>query len=338
MRGAIGDHKVGRNHRVMKAVLPMIIALLGGTWGVTALAQGYPTKPIKLIVPFTPGGPVDILSRISAQELSEGLGQPIVVENRGGAGGTIGTKAAANAPSDGYTIVLGTSGALTMAPSLYPKVGYDPENSFAPISLLAIGAYIVFVSPAVPASSLKELINLARSKPSQLNYGSAGFGSPLHIAGEMFKSVAKLDLVHVPFKGGAEATVALFTGQVQVIINVFAPAGQYVQAGKLRALAVASSRRHPLLPDVPTAAEAGLPGFEVNSWFGVLAPRGTPNDVIKRLNAEVLKALATKEMRNTIVNQGFEPAGSSPEEFSAFIREDYAKWSRVIKATGARIE
>lgn len=332
------DHKAGRGPILVRAGLAVLLASLGTAWNSIATAQAYPAKPIKLIVAYPPGGANDILGRIMAQKLSEGLGQQVVVDNRGGAGGTIGSEAAAKSPGDGYTLLMGATGPLTIAPSIYPKLGYDAEKSFAPISLIANGAYVVVVHPSVPANSLKELISLARSKPGQLNFGSAGFGNPLHIAGEMFKLTAGVNIVHVPFQGGGPATKALLAGQVQMMIVVLADVEQFIRAGRLRALAVASPRRLAQLPDVPTAAESGLPNYEVITWFGLVAPRGTPGDVIKRLNAEVLKALAATDVRKIISSQGLEPVGNSPEQFSTLISEDKAKWARVVKASGAKID
>jgi len=313
------------------------LALLCVLAAAPALAQ-YPIKPIKLVVPYPPGGPVDNVGRIIAQQLSKGLGQPVVVENRAGAAGTIGAESVANSPNDGYTLLLGTTGTLASAPSLYPSLGYDPARSFAPISLLASGPYLVVIGSSVPANSLRELIELARSKPGQLNFGSAGVGNPLHIAGEMLKTAARVDLVHVPYKGAVPALTDLMAGRIQIIIaniDVFTSA---IPTGKIKVLAVAGRRRLPQLQDVPTAAEAGLPDYEVSNWFGLLAPRGTSNDVIGRLNTEVSRALATKQVQDSLSMRGLEPAGGSPEYFAALIASDGTKWSRAVKASGAKLD
>lgn len=313
------------------------LSILSGLAPLAASAQ-YPSKPIRLIVPLPPGGPVDNVGRIIAQQLSEGLGQPVVVENRPGAAGTVGAEAAAKSPSDGYTLLLGSTGTLASAPSLNPNLGYDPVRSFAPISLLASGPYLVVVHSSVPANSLRELIEFARSRPGQLNFGSAGTGNPLHIAGEMFKTAAGVNLVHVPYKGAAPALTDLIAGRIQIMIanaENFSPA---IQTGKIRVLAVAGPKRLPQLQNVPTAAEAGLPDYEVSSWFGLLAPRGTPGDIVRRLNAEVSRALAMKEVQDSLLNRGLEPAGGSPEQFSAFIGSESAKWSRAVKASGAKLD
>lgn len=313
------------------------LAFLSVLAAAPASAQ-YPTKPIKLVVPYPPGGPVDNVGRIIAQQLSKGLGQAVVVENRAGAAGTIGAEAVAKSPSDGYTLLLGTTGTLASAPSLYPSLGYDPAKSFAPISLLASGPYLVVIGSSVPAKSLRELIALARSKPGQLNFGSAGIGNPLHIAGEMLKTAAGVDLVHVPYKGAVPALTDLMAGRIQIIIaniDVFTSA---IPTGKVRVLAVAGPKRLPQLQDVPTAAEAGLPDYEVSNWFGLVAPRGTPMEVIGRLNAEVSRALATKQVQDSLSLRGLEPAGGSPEQFSAFIASESTNWSRAVKASGAKLD
>ena len=322
----------------MKELVAALAFLVSsGLVPVPASAQ-YPTKPIKLIVAFPPGGPTDIVGRLMAQKLSEALGQLVIVENRPGAAGTIGAEAAAKAPGDGYTLLLGTTGTLASAPSLYPNLGYDPVKSFAPISLVISAPFLVVVHPSVPADSLRELIDLAKAKPGQLNFGSGGNGHPLHIAGEMFKMTANVDLVHVPYRGTAPALIDLLTGRIQVMFEQLAAFRPHLQSGKLRALAVASPRRLTQLPMVPTTAEAGLPGYEVSVWFGLVAPKGTPNDVVERLNSEVQKALTMTEVREALSNQGFEPSGSSPEEFSTLIGAESARWSRAVGASGAKLD
>jgi len=314
------------------------VPLVVWPWGSTALAQGYPTKPVKLVIPFPPASPGDIIGRIAAQKLSESAGQQFVVENRAGASGTIGTEAALKSPADGYTLILGSTGTLLTAPSLYLNLGYDPTKSFAPISLLSSASFLVVVNPSVPANSLKELIDLAKAKPGQLNYGSGGNGHPMHIAGEMFKIAAGVDIVHVPYKGQSPAGNDLVAGRIQLVFDQIVAYQPHLRSGKLKALAVAKSSRLAQLPDVPTTAEAGLPGFELSSWFGLLAPRGTPGEIVSRLNGEVLAALKTKELRESMANLGLEPAGCSPEEFAAVIIKDGVKWSRAVKASGAKLD
>lgn len=324
--------------RSVCAALAFALAVFSAVWNAAAVAQVFPAKPMKIVVGFNPGGPPDIAARIVAQKLSEGMGQQVVVENRPGAGGTIGAAAVANATPDGYTVLLATTGVLAAAPSLFPNPGYDPRKSFEPIGMIGIADFVLVINPSLQATTLKEFIELARAKPGQLNYGSAGNGTPPHIVAEMFKVLVEVNLVHVPYKGTAAAMTALLAGDVQVFFDQLAPLLPHIRAGKMRAVAVASAKRHPQLPGVPTAAEGGLPGFEASAWTGLVAPRGTPANVIAKLNAETLKALATKEVRDILANQGTEPAGNSPEEFAALIDKDIEKWSRAVKASGAKID
>jgi tripartite-type tricarboxylate transporter receptor subunit TctC len=301
------------------------------------MAQGYPAKPVRILVPLAPGGPPDFIARTMAQYLTRGLNQQVLVENRPGAGGTIGTTVAAKSPGDGYTLLLASTTTLSISPSLYANPGYDPM-SFAPVSLIATAPFLVVVHPSLPARSLKELIALAKAKPGELNFGSGGSGTPLHIAGEMLNTAAGLRLVHVPYKGVSAAVIDLVTGRIQVMVEQLLVMAPHIQTGKIRPLAVASVKRHPQLPELPTAAEAGLPGYEVVAWMGLVAPRGTPADVIKRLNAELLKALQTKEVRDGLFSQGLQPAGNSPEEFAAFIASEGARWSRAVRSSGAKVD
>lgn len=317
----------------LAAVLMGLLALAP----VPASAQ-YPTRPIKLINGFPPGGPTEIIGRLVAQKISEGLGQPVILENRAGAAGTIAAEAAAKSPADGYTLLLATTGMLASAPGLYRSLGYDPVKSFEPISLLSNAPFLVLVNASVPANSLRELIDFAKSKPGQLNFGSGGIGNTLHIAGEMFKVMAGVDLVHVPYKGVGPVIPDLIAGRIQLVFDVMAPYHSHLQTGKIRALAVAGPKRIPQLPNVPTTSEAGLPGYEVSVWFCLVVPKGTANEIVRRLNAEVHKALATKEVQETFSKLGFEPEGSSPEQLSALILEDGAKWSRAIKMSGATLD
>jgi tripartite-type tricarboxylate transporter receptor subunit TctC len=340
--GHTHQHQEENRHGVVSprafVVLAVVVSLFAGLWSAAASAQAYPLKPIRLIVPFPSGGVIDIVGRVVAQRLSQGLGQSVFVDNRAGAAGTVGVEAGAKSPGDGYTLVLGTTGTLASAPSLYPSLGYDPIKSFAPVSLLVSAPFLVVVHPSVPANSLKGLIDFSKSRPGQLNFGSVGSGSPPHIAGEMFRSAARVDLVHVPYKGLPTGVTDLITGRIQIMFNQLAPFLPSIHAGKLRPLAVAASNRIPQLPSVPTAAESGLPGYEVSIWMGLLAPSGTPHNVITRLNAEVVKALATKEVQDSLTAQGFEPNGSTPEQFSTLIVSESAKWSRAIKASGVKLD
>ena len=315
------------------AALAAAVLLFAGLSFSAAFAQAYPAKPIKLIVPFAPGGPTDIMGRVIGKHLSGGFGEQVIVENRPGAGGTTGAEAAAKSPADGYTLLLGTASTLAMAPSLYASLGYG-VGDFAAVGLFSDSPFLVVVNPSVTANTLRELIELAKARPGQLSYGSAGVGNILHVSGELFKSLTGTNLVHVPYKGGAPARVDLVAGRIQAMFEMYATFRADIPSGKVKVLAVASPKRHPLLPDVPTTAQAGLPGFEVSAWFGLVAPKGTPQEAIKRLNAELQKALTTKEVKDMLSNLAFEPAGGSPESFAALIRSENARWSQVIKAAG----
>ena len=303
-----------------------------------AIAQTYPAKTIHLLVPFPAGGPADILSRVVAKKLSEGLGEQVVIENRPGAGGTIAMEAVSKSPPDGYTLALGSNSTFAIAPMLYRKLNYDPFKAFTPISLIARSSSVILVSSSVPAASLRELIALAKSMPGKLNFGSNGNGTIPHLAGMLFQSLAGVSFVHIPYKGAAQVTNDLLAGQIQVGFIVSAGLEQYVRDGKLKAVAVASTKRLAQLPEVPTAAEAGLPGFETYAWLGLAAPQGTPRDVIQRLNAETRRSLAAKDVNDVLVRQGFEPEGTSPEQFSRFISVEAEKWAPVIKASGMRLD
>lgn len=298
----------------------------------------YPDQPIKLIVAFPAGGPADLIARLLARTLSESLGQTVIVDNRPGAGGTIGAEVAAKARADGYTLFLGTTGTLASAPSLYPNLGYDPLKSFVPISRLITASFLVVANASVPAHDLHELIELARAKPGQLTYGSSGNGSPHHIAAEMFQATSGVQLTHVPYKGIAPVLIDLLPGRIDLLFEMPASVLVHIRSGKLRALAVAGPKRVTQLPNVPTSEEAGLPGYEVSVWFGLVAPKGTPKDIVQRLNAEVRKFLVTTQVREALAAQAFEPAESSPEEFSNLIRSDGEKWARAVKASGAKLQ
>jgi tripartite-type tricarboxylate transporter receptor subunit TctC len=300
-------------------------------------AQGYPDKPVKLVVPFPPGGPTDIVGRLVAQKLAEGIGQPVVVENRPGAGGTVGSTAVARAPADGYTLLYGST-TLAIAPSLYRDLAYDPRTAFAPISLVSRGPIIAAVNAQLPAKTLKDFIALAKSSPGRINYGSAGSGTPPHLAAELFKTVAGVDLVHVPYKGGGPAVSDLAGGQVQVCFEGLPTLLPHIKSGKVRALAITGAKRDPALPEVPTFAEAGLPGYDANFWNGLVAPAGTPAEVIARLNSVLVQALATPEVHAALVRLGLEAAGTTPQQFGDFIAAEIDKWARVVKASGAKID
>ena len=319
---------------MLRAVLLIALAL-GAT---LAQGQAYPSKPIHLIVPFPPGGPTDIVGRLVAQKLAEGLGQPVVVDNRPGAGGTVGSTAAAKAAADGYTLLYGSTSTLAIAPGLYHDLAYDPRSAFAPISLVSRGAIIAAVNAQVPARTLQEFIALAKKTPGTLSYASAGSGTPPHLAAELFKSIAGVDVLHVPYKGGAPAINDLVGGQVQAIFEGQVVLLPHIKSGRVRALAITGAKRDPALPDVPTFAQAGLPQYDAYFWSGLVAPGGTPADIVGKLNAVLVRALNTAEVREALLRQGLEPAGTTPAEFAAFIGSEVERWGRVAKASGAKVE
>jgi len=303
-----------------------------------ALAQPYPSKPIRLIVPFTPGGSTDILARAIGQKLAEALAQQVIIENRPGAGGAIGAEAAARAAPDGYTLLMGHIGTLAVNPSLYPKLGYDPVKSFAPVALVAKVTNVLVVNPAVPAQTVQELVKLAHAEPGRLRYGSGGNGSAAHLATEYFKLRTRTDIVHVPYKGTGPAVTDLLGGQIELMMTGAPAVMSHVKAGKMRALAISSAQRIESLPELPTIAEAGVPGFEAIQWYGVVAPAGTPEAVIARLNAEINRALATPELKARLVAEGAEAAPTTPQAFGAFIAAEIERWRPVIQKAGLKAE
>ena len=305
-----------------------------------ALAQSdYPNKPVKLIVGFAPGGSTDIVARIVAQRLGERLGQTIVVENRAGAGGTIGADAAAKAPPDGYTLTLGTTSTHAIAAGAYSKLPYNPVTDFTPISLVAITPYLLVVNPQVQARNLNEFIALAKSQPGKLNYASAGNGTATHLAMEMLKDAAKVDLVHIPFKGNAPADVAILQGEVQAVFGSMPALLQNAKANKVRPLAVGTAARSPALPDVPTVAEQGYPGFEAALWLGIMGPANMPKPVVDRLHKEIVAIVATPEFKASMEANGAEPiASKSPEEFREMLRGQVDKYGKITKAIGIQLD
>jgi tripartite-type tricarboxylate transporter receptor subunit TctC len=302
-----------------------------------AAAQAWPAKPIHLIVPFPPGGVTDLVGRVIAQRLSEGLGQQVIVDNRGGGAGTIGAQLAARSPADGYTLFMGTATHAINA-TLMPNAGYDLTKDFEPVSLVASVPLLLAVHPSVPAKDVQSLVALAKSQPGKLNFASGSSGSASHLAGEMLKSAAAVDMTHVPYKGGGPALQDLLAGHVTVMFENMPSILPQVQSGKLRALAVTGPKRSPAAPELPTMIESGFPNFEAGSWYGLYAPAGTPKEIVARLHAEMVKALQRPEMRKQLSSQGAEPIGNSPQEFAAFIRAEIAKWAGVIKASGAKTE
>lgn len=321
----------------MKAMVILWAILLSGALMAPLGAQPYPAKPLRFVLPFPAGGPTDILGRLLGQKLSEHLGQPVVPENRPGAGGNVGAEFAAKQPPDGYTIVLG-SPALAISPNLYRKLNYDPSRDFAPISLVAQVPNVLIVHPSVPAKNLKELAAAARSKPGKITFGSGGLGTGQHLAGEIFKSIARVNMLHVPYKGSGLAMVGMIGGHLDMLVIGAPPTLPQIQAGKVRALAALSAQRLAVLPGVPTAAESGFPDFVVTSWYGILAPAGTSREVVTRLNAELGKILAAPDSRERMAAAGFDPLTSTPERFTEFIRTETARYAKVIKSANLQIE
>ena len=300
-------------------------------------AQDYPTRPIRLIVPFAAGGPMDIMSRAIGEKLTASLGQQVVVDNRGGAGGGIGTEIAARSTPDGHTLLTGHIGTHAINVSLYAKLGYDPIRDFAPITLIATLPLGLFVNASVPAKSARELVALARAKPGAINFGSAGSGGPTHMAGEMLKSMAGIDIVHVPYKGNAASLTDLVAGRVQMMFSNLLTAMPHAKAGRLRALAVSTAKRSPQAPELPTVAESGVPGYDITPWYGIFAPAGTPKAIVMKLNREVVQIVNATETKERFRTQGIDLVTSSPEEFAALIRSEIPKWREVVKKSGARV-
>jgi tripartite-type tricarboxylate transporter receptor subunit TctC len=308
----------------------------GAAWAQPA-AEAYPSKPIRLILPFPPGGGTDIIGRILSERMGADLGQPVVLENRGGAGGNVGAEAAARSAPDGYTIVL-VAPSLAISPSLYKKLNYDPVKDLTPIGLVAIVPNVLVIHPSVPAQTLAEFIALAKARPEAMNFGSGGSGTSNHLAGELFNIQAGVKLVHVPYKGVNLAMNDLIAGQVQLVVIGISAAAPQIKAGRLRALAVVAPRRSPALPDVPTVAEAGLPNFEVTTWYGLLAPAGTPKAIIARLNASLARAMHAPEMQERLAAVATDPVTSTPEEFGELIKREMAKWGQVVREAGLQAD
>jgi tripartite-type tricarboxylate transporter receptor subunit TctC len=303
-----------------------------------AAAQGYPSKPIRLMVPFPPGGSTDIVARIVAQKLGAQLGQQLVIENRGGAGGTLGTAVVAKAPADGYMLVVGTTSTHVVAPSVYQKLEYDPVKDFAPISLMAVTPYLLVVNPNVPAKTVKELVALMRSQPGKLNYASAGVGSTTHLAMEMLKGASETYALHIPYNGNGPAGTAVIAGQVEILFGSLPAVLPHAKSGRVRALAVGTPKRSPSLPEVPTVAESGYPGFDASLWLALMAPAGTPAAIIEQLNKEVVSAVASRETSESLDKNGAEPVTSTPAELAAMIREGVSKYAKVVKDAGVKPE
>jgi tripartite-type tricarboxylate transporter receptor subunit TctC len=320
----------------MFALAALLAALM--PFAAPVAAQTFPSKPVKLVVPFPPGGPLDAVGRAIADKLTQAWGQPVVVENKPGAGGNIGADFVAKSPPDGYTVVMGALSTHAVNPNLYPTMPYDAIKDFAPITLVAITPNVLVVHPSLPVRSVKELIAYAKDNPDKLSFGSGSNGSAGHLAGELFKVDAGVRIVHIPFKGGAPAMQALLGNDTQLMFDNLANAMPQVKAGKVRALAVTTAQRSKLVPDLPTMAEAGVPGFDISTWFGLLAPAGTPAAVIAKWNADVTKILESPEMRERLNAQGAEAAPTTPQQFGAFIAAELAKYARIVKASGAKVD
>jgi len=327
-----------RRRLILVPALAAVAVFLPAAWSDGAFAQAFPSKPVKLVIPFPPGGSLDAVGRAIADKLTQMWGQSVVVDNKPGAGGNIGADFVAKSAPDGYTVVMGALSTHAVNPSLYPKMPYDAVKDFAPISLVAITPNVLVVNPSLPVNSVKDLIAYAKANPGKLSFGSGSNGSAGHLAGELFKVDTGTDMVHIPFKGGAPALQALLAGDTQLMFDNLANSMQQVKAGKLKALAVTTEKRSALVPDLPTMAESGVPGFDISTWFGIMAPAGTPPDVIAKWNTDLVKVLNSPDMRERMTAQGAEAAPDTPAEFSAFIARELAKYARIVKASGAKVD
>ena len=317
-----------------RAVVAALLVLSTGT----AVAQAWPAKPIRIVVPFPAGGSTDIVGRLLADKLSQSLGQAVVVDNRAGAGGTSGSDVAAKSAPDGYTFLLGTSSTHAIAPALYPKLAYDPVKDFAPVSLLGTATILMVVHPSVPAKSVAEFVALAKAKPGAMMFGSTGNGSVSHLTAEYFKSLAGIDMQHIPYKGDTPMTLDLVAGRVQVAFGTAVAFLPQVQGGKLNALAVTDAKPSPVAPQLPTVAASGLPGFEALQWFGMLAPAGTPREIVARINTEIGKALQQPDVQEKLKGLGMQIVGGPPEQFGSFMRAEAGKWGKIVKDSGAKVD
>ncbi|WP_151448909.1 Bug family tripartite tricarboxylate transporter substrate binding protein [Lacisediminimonas profundi] len=319
-----------------KILLTAVMAGLAFSNTAGAQSNDYPNRPIRIIVPFAAGGNTDVVARVTAQYLTQSLGQTVIVENKAGAGGMIATEYVAKAAPDGYTLLMSSTGPHTISPSLMAKINYDPVKDLAPVSNVSSNALVLLVNPSVPATSVKELIALAKAQPGKLSFGSAGIGGTTHLSAEMFKSMAGVNILHVPYKGGAPATAAALAGEVAITFANLSDALPQMKAGKLRALAVTSAARQPQAPDLPTIAEAGLPGYQCIVWNGLVAPGGTPADIVNKLSAAVQKITRTPAFQEKMTQIGSVPIGDTPEQFRTFVAKELVTWNKVVKDSGAK--
>ncbi|MES2535618.1 MAG: tripartite tricarboxylate transporter substrate binding protein [Pseudomonadota bacterium] len=326
-----------RTTLLLPAIGRFVAAACFGIMPMLALAQAYPSKPVRVVVPYPPGGPTDIAARIVAQKLSENMRQSFVVENRPGATGMIGTDLVAKATPDGYTLLVNAS-VQVIYPSLFAKMAFDPIKDFSPVTVLAQGPLVLLVNPDLPVKSVKDLVALAKSKPGKLQFGSSGNGAATHLSAEAFKILAGVDMQHITYKGSTPALTDVMGGHVQLMFDSMSSSLPFIKAGKLRALAVTTAVRSPAMPDLPTIAEAGVPGYDLSTWYGLWAPAGTPKDIVSKLSTEVAKILKTPEVREKLAALGSEPVGNSPDEFATFSRIEQVKWAKVVRESGAKLD
>ena len=319
------------------ARLIVLFAAALGTPAGAALAA-YPERPIRIIVPYAPGGNIDITARTVAPGMSEALGQSVVIDNRGGAGGTLGTEIGAKAAPDGYTLTLGSTGTLSTAPPLYPKLNYDPIKDFATTSLVSNVALVLEVHPSIPARNVKEFIALAKSRPGKITMGTSGAGTTNHLSGELFQIATGTKLIHIPYKGSGPGLIDLIGGQIDIFFDQLSASIGFIQAGKMRALAVTTAKRATAMPELPTIAESGIPGFDASTWTGIILPAATPQDIILKIHAALVKTLRTKATRDNFARLGAETLESTPDEFARFLRDDLTKWTRVVREAGIKLE
>ncbi len=331
------SNRAGRLMKLGVCAALCVATFVLSTGSTPVFAQKYPDKLVRLIVPFAPGGGTDVLGRFVAAKLSDSLGVSVVIENRGGAGGTIGAEIAARAAPDGYTMLF-TSASYTFNPSLYTKLGYDPLKDFTPITLVAMVPHLLVVHPSLPVKNVKELIALARQRPGQIFFASGGTGSSVHLAAALFIAMTRLDMTHVPYKGGGPAITGVLSGEASVMFPTMQSVMPLVKSGRLQALAISTATRSPALPEIPTIAEAGVPGYNATGWYGMLAPTGTPQAVIDRLNAEVVKILTTPELKERLASEGAVAVGNTPAQFDKFIRDEIGKWAKIIRDLKIKVD